>query len=96
MAASSTSADQPSASATSPTMSPDPSSKPAGSDLSYTVDCDEPFYDRYEWDTPQQAIQGVEEWIYDFYNTKRLNSAIGYQTPVEFEAQHAAALTRAA
>ena len=54
------------------------------------------FYDRYEWDTPQQAIQGVEEWIYDFYNTKRLNSAIGYQTPVEFEAQHAAALTRAA
>ena len=24
-------------------MSPDPSSKPAGSDLSYTVDCDEPI-----------------------------------------------------
>jgi transposase InsO family protein len=45
---------------------------------------------------PQQAIRGVEEWIYDFYNTKRLNSAIGYQTPIEFEAQHAAALTRAA
>ena len=46
------------------------------------------FYDRYEWDTPQQAIQGVEEWIYDFYNTKRLNSAVGYQTPAEFEAHH--------
>lgn len=47
MAASSTSADQPSASATSPTMSPDPSSKPAGSDLSYTVDYDEPKKDGY-------------------------------------------------
>jgi Sodium/hydrogen exchanger family len=38
----STSADPPSASATSPTTSPDPYSKPAASDLSYTLECDEP------------------------------------------------------
>lgn len=38
----------------------------------------------------------TQAWIYDFYNTKRLNSAIGYQTPTEFEAHHTPALTRAA
>gem|GEM_PF-3589360 len=38
------------------------------------------LYDRYQWDTPAQAITAVEAWIYGFYNTKRLNSAIGYQT----------------
>lgn len=54
------------------------------------------FYNRREWDTPTEAIQAVEAWIYGFYNTKRLNSAIGYQTPAEFEAHHTAALTRAA
>ncbi len=41
-AASNTSADPPSASATSPTTSPDPYSNPAASDLSYTLECDEP------------------------------------------------------
>lgn len=55
------------------------------------------FYDRYQWDTPTQAIQAVEAWIYGFYNTKRLNSAIGYQTPTEFEAhQHTLNYTKAA
>lgn len=42
MVASSTYAGRLSASATSPTTSPDPSSKPAASDLSYTLVCDEP------------------------------------------------------
>lgn len=42
MVASSTYAGRPSAYATSPTTSPDPSSKPAASDLSYTLVCDEP------------------------------------------------------
>jgi hypothetical protein len=41
-AGSSTSADPPSASATSSATSPDPYSKPAASDLSYTLECDEP------------------------------------------------------
>ena len=54
------------------------------------------FYNRREWDTPAQAIPAVEAWIYGFYNTKHLNSAIGYQTPAEFEAHHTPALTRAA
>ena len=54
------------------------------------------FYDRHEWDTPAEAIRGVEQWVYGFYNTKRLNSAIGYRTPVEFEDQQATALTAAA
>lgn len=54
------------------------------------------FYDRHEWDTTAEAIRGVEEWIYGFYNVRRLNSSIGYQTPVEFEAHHNAATLKAA
>lgn len=54
------------------------------------------FYDRHEWDTTAEAIRGVEEWIYGFYNVKRLNSSIGYLTPVEFEAHHHAAALEAA
>lgn len=54
------------------------------------------FYDRRTWASPAEAIPAVEEWVYDFYNTKRLNSAIGYQTPAEFEATQAADLDAAA
>ncbi|MCT2977705.1 IS3 family transposase [Propionibacterium freudenreichii] len=50
------------------------------------------YYDRHTFDTVTEAIHGVERWITGFYNTKRLNSAIGYQTPVEFEASQAASL----
>lgn len=46
------------------------------------------FCDRYTWDITAEAIRGVEEWIHGFYNTKRLNPAIGYQAPVEFEAHN--------
>ncbi len=45
MAASSTYAAPTSASSTSPTTSPDPCSRPADSDRSYTLDCDEPVFD---------------------------------------------------
>ncbi|WP_220667475.1 hypothetical protein, partial [Propionibacterium australiense] len=41
--ASNTSAAPPSASATSPTTSPEASSKPADSDNTYTLDCEEPL-----------------------------------------------------
>ena len=54
------------------------------------------YYDRHTFDTTAEAIHGVERWITGFYNTKRLNSAIGYQTPVEFEASQAASLALAA
>jgi transposase InsO family protein len=54
------------------------------------------FYDRYEWDTTAEAIRGVQAWIYGFYNRRRLDSSIGYQTPVEFEAHHNAAALQAA
>lgn len=43
-----------------------------------------------------EAIRGIDEWIYGFYNTKRLNSAISYHTPVEFENHQATTLTAAA
>lgn len=54
------------------------------------------FYDRHDWETIDQAIRGAEEWIYGYYNVKRLNSAIGYQTPVEFEAHQDAATLKIA
>lgn len=45
---------------------------------------------------PAGAIEAVEAWIHGFSppqaggapDTKRLNSAVGYQTPAEFEAHH--------
>lgn len=54
------------------------------------------FYDRHEWAGPEQAIRGIQQWVYGFHNTKRLNSAIDYQTPTEFEDQQATALATTA
>ena len=34
-----------------------------------------------------QARAAIFEWIEIFYNRKRLHSALGYQSPVDFETQ---------
>lgn len=53
MAGSSTSEAPPSASATWPTTSPDPSSNPAASDPNYTLNCEEPGW------SPSRRRSGV-------------------------------------
>jgi hypothetical protein len=55
-AGSNTSAALRSGSATSPTTSPDPSSKPAGSDPNYTPDCEEPDY-------VTRVLVGLDEYL---------------------------------
>ena len=41
-----------------------------------------------EYETFLDAKQNIEHFIDRVYNNKRLHSALGYQTPVEFEAHH--------
>lgn len=40
---------------------------------------------RHEFQTRAQAQTSIEEYIEDWYNTKRLHSGLGYKTPVEYE-----------
>lgn len=42
---------------------------------------------QYRFETPEQALLCVAEYIEDFYNPKRLHSALGYQSPMQFEAK---------
>lgn len=37
---------------------------------------------------PEQARAEIFKYIETYYNTKRMHSALGYMSPVEFEAQH--------
>lgn len=48
---------------------------------------------RIGYATRNQARQAVFEYIEVFYNRQRLHSALGYQTPTEFEAQGQTAKT---
>jgi transposase InsO family protein len=41
--------------------------------------------DRQPWPTRHAARQAVVDWIEGFYNRRRLHSALGYQSPVDFE-----------
>jgi transposase InsO family protein len=38
------------------------------------------------WISREEARQAVFEWITVFYNRQRRHSALGYRSPVEFEA----------
>jgi transposase InsO family protein len=40
---------------------------------------------RREFATRVEAQQAIFEWLEVFYNRERLHSALGYQSPVDFE-----------
>jgi putative transposase len=43
------------------------------------------------WPTREVAMRAVADFVERFYNTQRLHSTLGYQSPAAFEAHHAAA-----
>jgi len=51
--------------------------------------------DRSTWTTRAEFASAIFDWIEAFYNPARRHSGIGYQTPVELEDLHNAALTAA-
>jgi putative transposase len=44
--------------------------------------------DRVRWATRRAARQAIFEWLEVFYNRQRRHSALGYLSPVAFEARH--------
>jgi len=40
------------------------------------------------WNTQCAAADAIDQWIGQFYNTRRLHSTIGYHTPAEARIQH--------
>jgi putative transposase len=47
--------------------------------------------DRRHWTTKAQLASAIFEWIEAIYNPIRRHSALGYLSPIEFEALHTAA-----
>ncbi|WP_406708633.1 IS3 family transposase [Trueperella pyogenes] len=43
------------------------------------------YYYRHTFRIREEVYEGVAHWIEGFYNHKRIHSAIGYQSPVEYE-----------
>jgi putative transposase len=41
--------------------------------------------DRQSWPTRRSARRAIFDWIEGFYNRRRLHSALGYQSPIDFE-----------
>ncbi len=41
--------------------------------------------DHEEYETRAEAIVAIDDYIENFYNTRRRHSAIGYVSPIEFE-----------
>ena len=40
-----------------------------------------------EYETFEDALRNIHQFIEDVYNAKRMHSALGYRSPIEFEAQ---------
>ena len=52
--------------------------------------------DRWTWATRAELASAIFEWIEGFYNPVRRHSALGYQSPADYERLTPAALTQAA
>ena len=39
----------------------------------------------FEYDSFEEAVQGITHFIEEVYNSKRLHSSLGYMSPEEFE-----------
>jgi putative transposase len=44
--------------------------------------------DRRTWDSRHQLAQGIFAWVEAWYNPRRRHSALGYLSPIQFEARH--------
>ena len=51
-----------------------------------TLECE--LIDRRVWKTQTQARLAVFSWIESWYNPRRLHSALGYMSPINFERKH--------
>lgn len=47
--------------------------------------------DRRTWNTRAELANAIFEWIEAWYNPRRRHSALGYRSPVEYEALHTTA-----
>ena len=52
--------------------------------------------EREPWPTMAQAEEAIAEYIEVFYNCRRRHSALGYQSPAEYERRYHAATAQAA
>jgi putative transposase len=52
-----------------------------------TLECE--LIDRRIWKTKQQAQREIFAWIESWYNPRRLHSALGYLSPINFERKYA-------
>ena len=44
--------------------------------------------DRQPWDSRHQLAQAIFEWVEAWYNPRRRHSALGYLSPIQYEASH--------
>ena len=55
-----------------------------------SLECE--LIDRHSWPTQREAKMAVFRWIEGWYNPRRKHSAIGYRSPIQFEAHYQNAL----